>query len=160
MTKTPGHQAAAVRKVAAWCAFLVLPFVSGYVLLGRNQGSVLAGPDVGTLAQGRSLYGTHCASCHGVDLQGQPDWQVPNANGTFPAPPHNMEGHTWHHSDALLIAYVKEGGAAALADMGVQFRSAMPAFSNVLTDGEIELVLSHIKSTWPDDIRAMQEKLN
>ena len=160
MTKASGHQAAAIRKVAGWCAFMVLPFVSGYIFLAPSQGSVLAGPDAGTLAQGRSLYATHCASCHGVDLQGQPDWQVPNADGSFPAPPHSMEGHTWHHSDALLIAYVKEGGAATLADMGVQFRSGMPAFSNELTDGEIELVLSYIKSTWPDDIRALQEKRN
>jgi len=113
--------------------------------------------DEGHLTEGEALYAAHCASCHGASLEGQPDWRFAGLDGTFPAPQHSAEGHTWHHSDALLLDYVKRGGAAALADMGVEFRSAMPAFGDVLTDDDIRSVLAFIASTWPEDIRAAQE---
>lgn len=109
------------------------------------------GPD------GRALYGAFCSSCHGADLEGQPDWQSPNPDGTYPAPPHSAEGHTWHHGDAMLLDVVRRGGAAALADLGVEFDSAMPAFGDVLSDAEIVAILGYIASTWPEDIRAAQE---
>jgi mono/diheme cytochrome c family protein len=32
----------------------------------------------------------------------------------------------------------------------------MPAFAGTLTDEEIAAVLTYIKSTWPEDIRAIQ----
>ena len=47
--------------------------------------------------------------------------------------------------------------AHRLADMGVEFDSAMPAFGDVLSDAEIEAILGYIASTWPEDIRAAQE---
>ncbi|MCW5719495.1 MAG: cytochrome c, partial [Bauldia sp.] len=56
------------------------------------------------LRAGQTLYLANCASCHGVDLEGQPNWQTPLADGRFPAPPHDETGHTWHHSDAQLFA--------------------------------------------------------
>jgi hypothetical protein len=92
-----------------------------------------------------------------ASLEGQPDWRSLRLDGTWPAPPHPVEGHTWHHSDALLFDYVDRGGAAALADLGVEFRSGMPAFGDVLTEDEIEAILGYIASTWPEDIRAAQE---
>ena len=36
---------------------------------------------------GAKLYQQRCASCHGAELQGQPNWQRPNDDGTMPAPP-------------------------------------------------------------------------
>ena len=36
----------------------------------------------------------NCASCHGDNLQGQPNWQQANADGSYPAPPHDASGHT------------------------------------------------------------------
>ena len=68
------------------------------------------------IAQGARLYGEACAACHGPDLEGRPDWQIVGPDGIFPAPPHDGNGHTWHHSDAVLFAYVKLGGAQALAE--------------------------------------------
>jgi len=38
-----------------------------------------------------------CASCHGVNLEGQPNWREYKADGSLPAPPHDEAGHTWHH---------------------------------------------------------------
>lgn len=108
------------------------------------------------LAQGRALCVEACSSCHGASLEGQPNWQSVNPDGTYPAPPHSAEGHTWHHADAMLFDYVKRGGQAVLADMGVEFRSGMPAFDDTLTDAEIEAVLAYIRSTWPEPIQEAQ----
>jgi mono/diheme cytochrome c family protein len=111
------------------------------------------GPD---LERGRKLYDTNCASCHGANLEGQPDWQSAKEDGTYPAPPHDETGHTWHHGDAMLLDYIRRGGQAVLDDMGVDFTSGMPGFGDELTAEDIEAVLDYIKSTWPDRIRAAQ----
>lgn len=103
---------------------------------------------------GAALYARHCAACHG----GQSDWRSPRADGTYPASPHDAEGHTWHHDDAMLIDYVTRGGQAVLDEMGVPFRSAMPAFGEVLSAAEITAILDFIKSTWPKRIRQAQEQ--
>ena len=44
-----------------------------------------------------------------------------------------------------------------LDEMGVDFMSGMPAFSEQLSDAEIEAILAYIKSTWPARVRATQE---
>lgn len=111
------------------------------------------GPD---LAEGAALYQEHCAACHGAELQGQPDWRSPGPDGVLPAPPHDETGHTWHHDDRLLFDYVKLGGERTLAERGVEMKSGMPGFGDVLSDRQIRAILAHIKSTWPEQIRAMQ----
>lgn len=113
-------------------------------------------PDKADIANGEALYSEHCASCHGADLEGQPDWRSPGPDGRFPAPPHDETGHTWHHSDRVLFDYTKLGGREALARQGVAFDSGMPGFAEILTDEEIWDVLAYIRSTWPERIRAVQ----
>lgn len=44
--------------------------------------------------------------------------------------------------------------------MGVSMTSGMPAFGEILTDGDIAAILAFIKSTWPDRIRAIQAERN
>ena len=106
---------------------------------------------------GQALYTEHCAACHGLNLQGQPNWKSPKADGTLPAPPHDSSGHTWHHGDRLLFAYTKFGGAALMAARGMtEFQSGMPGFGATLKDEDIAAILTYIKSTWPEDIRAIQ----
>jgi mono/diheme cytochrome c family protein len=39
------------------------------------------------ISAGRVVYETHCAACHGAQLEGQPNWQVRLPNGRLPAPP-------------------------------------------------------------------------
>ncbi len=97
------------------------------------------------VAQGKILFATNCAGCHGVNGEGQPNWHVRNADGSFPAPPLNGEGHTWHHSDGLLYRIVRDGGAE-LALPG--YKSLMPSFSEILTHQEIVAVLTYVKSLW------------
>lgn len=113
--------------------------------------------DPAQIADGRSLYVTYCASCHGLDLEGQPNWQQPLPNGMMPAPPHDASGHTWHHADALLFQITKYGGQS-IASPG--YVSGMPAFGNQLTDRQIWAILAYIKSTWPPEIREAQEAVN
>ena len=36
-----------------------------------------------TLALGKKLYGTQCASCHGADLEGEKNWRSRNSDGTL-----------------------------------------------------------------------------
>jgi len=108
---------------------------------------------------GKVIYGDNCASCHGANLEGQPNWQEQNADGTYPAPPHDETGHTWHHDDKMLFDYVRNGGAATLAAQGVtSLKSGMPAFGAILTDDEIRDVLAYIESTWPERIREARRK--
>ena len=103
---------------------------------------------------GQRLYAAHCASCHGADLQGKPDWQSSKLNGHMPAPPHDASGHTWHHSDEELFRITKFGMSSVVQN----YESDMPAFGNVLSDQEIEAGLTFIKSTWPERERNYQKE--
>ncbi len=114
--------------------------------------------DSGVVGQGRSLYAEHCASCHGVSLEGQPGWQVRRPDGKLPAPPHDESGHTWHHPDAVLFALTKYGPARVIGDPAYQ--SDMPGYDETLTDEQIIAVLSYIKSTWPQAIRDRHDQMN
>ena len=110
------------------------------------------------VSQGGDLYAEYCASCHGADLKGEPNWQTEKPDGSLPAPPHDETGHTWHHSDDLLFRTTKFGTANAL---GLEtFDSNMPAFGESLSDEEIVAVLSWIKAQWPAEIRQRHDTLN
>jgi len=109
------------------------------------------------IAAGQTIYAQHCATCHGANLEGQPNWKQPLPTGGLPAPPHDATGHTWHHADQLLFKITKLGGQAAA---GSDFQSNMPAFQGVLSDSDIWAVLAFIKSTWPPQARAFQESAN
>lgn len=108
-------------------------------------------------ASGKALYMQNCASCHGANLEGQPNWRIRMANGRLPAPPHDQSGHTWHHPDNLLFGIVKFGVVPPYAPENYQ--SDMPAFKDKLSDAEIKLILEYIKSSWPKDILAEQQEI-
>ncbi len=108
------------------------------------------------VARGEVLYQQHCASCHGANLEGQPNWRERDADGMLPAPPHDMTGHTWHHSDALLFDVTKWGSTAVI---GGDYMSNMPGFAETMSDGDIWAVLAYIKSTWPPQIQEIQSEL-
>ena len=118
----------------------------------------LADDDLAVVVRGEALYAEQCASCHGANLEGQPNWRQRDANGLLPAPPHDETGHTWHHADDLLFEITKYGPGAVIGDD--TYRSAMPAYASVLSDEEIVAVLSYIKSRWPEKERTWQEDVN
>jgi mono/diheme cytochrome c family protein len=107
------------------------------------------------VALGKNVYENNCATCHGVNLEGEADWKQQNEDRSFRAPPHTADGHTWHHPDGQLIEAVMEGGAR-FEGLNIGGSSNMPAYADLLTDKEIKAVLAFIKSTWPDDIRSIQ----
>lgn len=105
------------------------------------------------LALGEQLYNANCAACHGIKGEGQPNWKTPNENGVYPAPPHNSDGHTWHHADDLLLEIMAEGGGAYSPTSG------MPGFKEVLTAEEMVAVLAYIKTFWGPEQMEFQNQV-
>lgn len=120
------------------------------------RGNWIETSDAAVLAQGREVYGRYCASCHGANLEGQPDWMKRLPSGRMPAPPHDASGHTWHHPSEVLFGIVKDG-VEQYAPAG--YESDMPAFGAALSDDEIRAVLAYIHSTWPDDVKRRYAQL-
>ena len=105
--------------------------LAGLILIASavqlSAGHELDGRDI---AAGQLTYAEHCAACHGANLEGQENWQSPDENGIRPAPPHDANGHTWHHDNQLLFDYTLLGGREALNQRGIQNApSAMPGFA-------------------------------
>lgn len=152
--------------LSRWIAMAAAVLAIGWYTLrddGRNaagigpEGVSINADDPKQVKIGHKVYADNCASCHGANLEGQPNWKTRNANGRLPAPPHDASGHTWHHPDTMLFAITKYGTAAVL---GQPVETDMPVFNGVLDDREIAAVLAYIKSTWPADIRAKHDELN
>ena len=109
--------------------------------------------DEQTLQLGQTVYEQACAECHGINGEGQfPSAPMqPDSTGRIGAPPHNGNGHTWHHDDALLLDYVINGGRGNPA----QFYP-MPAFGDQLSLQEIESVIAYLKTFWTEEQRLIQ----
>ena len=105
--------------------------------------------DDSTVQLGSVLYAEQCASCHGRNLEGQPDWHKRDQDGYLPAPPHDETGHTWHHTDKDLFEMTKYG---IQAFAGEEYKTRMPVYKDILSDSEIIAVLSFIKSRWPAEV--------
>lgn len=100
--------------------------------------------DFNTVIQGAKLFRLNCAGCHGPLGQGAPDWNKPDANGKYPPPPLNGNGHTWHHSTRVLKDIINNGTA--------RLGGNMPAWKGKLSDTEVDAILEWIKAQWPDNI--------
>ena len=106
---------------------------------------------------GKFVYENNCASCHGVNLEGQERWREPDAEGYMPAPPHDETGHTWHHPDEYLFLMTKYGLEEII---GQEYPNNMPAYKDILSDEEILASLSFIKSTWSREIKLQHDEIN
>lgn len=141
---------------------LVLGTAAGYFwvlpALQTSQADWIAPSTDQARVQGRILYDQYCASCHGVNLEGQPNWRDRMANGRLPAPPHDVSGHTWHHPDDELRSLIRDGlvpGVTAPAG----YESDMPAYGGILTNEQIDLILAYIKGYWPEDALQAQREI-
>jgi mono/diheme cytochrome c family protein len=127
-------------------AIAMVALIGGWLWFGQDTGTAGDDPLAGApdpLTEGEALYLANCASCHGVNGEGQPNWRTPNDQGIFPAPPHNDDGHTWHHPDQQLLGIIAQGGSLP--------NSGMPGFADILTQLHMETVLAHIKTFWGAD---------
>lgn len=139
------------RNVAVVAA-LQMPLTAGAVSVDRDAHRM---PEV--IEAGETLYAEHCAACHGSNLEGEPDWQVRDAEGYLPAPPHDETGHTWHHPTAQLFEITKYGTEQIV---GGGYKSRMLGFADTLDDDEILSILAYIKSTWPARILDHHDRLD
>lgn len=106
---------------------------------------------------GKDVYAQQCAACHGANLEGQANWRQRDNKGYMPAPPHDANGHTWHHPDEYLFSVTKYGIEETL---GREYPNNMPAYETHLTDKQIVAVLSYIKSTWSERIQNQHDQIN
>lgn len=131
--------------------------IAGVAAAGWFWSGAASGPagtiHVADLSRGEAIYAEACASCHGADLEGQPDWRSPGPDGRLPAPPHDETGHTWHHPDRILLDITMRGTAAVV---GGGYESNMPGFGDAYIEEELRNVLEWIKTQWPERERAYQ----
>jgi len=139
-------------------ALLVCMGAAAFFLTTSSNGRDFLKPSDTTLVNaGRNVYEMACANCHGSKLQGQPNWRVRDTTGYLPAPPHDPSGHTWHHPSKQLFNMVKFG---LQHYAGPDYKTTMPKFERSLSDEQIIAVLSFIKSTWPEEIRAKHDEID
>jgi mono/diheme cytochrome c family protein len=140
------------KKHLAYAGIVVLVVVAATTIAGTDGPAVQTAADSAQpVAEGREIYTIYCVECHGIDGEGEyPDAPLePGPDGLMGAPPHDDSGHTWHHSDDLLIQQIREGRHYT------GFKP-MPGFGDILTDSEIEAVLAYIKTMWTEEQRDIQ----
>ena len=153
-----------MRRNAIFLSAIAVSALAAIAAFAQAQGGNVRAEDVTFLGQpvtrlqivrGKEIYAQNCASCHGANLEGQPDWKRRLENGRMPAPPHDESGHTWHHSDQDLFAITKLGVGGVVPG----YESDMLAFGDILSDEDITAVLAFIKSTWPERQRDVQARI-
>ena len=125
--------------------------------MNKDNKIILMPNDVSLVSLGQKIYLENCASCHGVKLEGQKNWQTRDDEGYLLAPPHDETGHTWHHTDEYLFLMTKYGIENII---GKKYLNNMPAYEDILSDKEIIAVLSFIKSSWPKKIQEIHNNIN
>jgi mono/diheme cytochrome c family protein len=104
------------------------------------------------IEEGAQRYQTYCLSCH-EGATGGTMMDIP--------PPHNANGHTWHHPDCQLADNILHGSG----EMGEMMRGMMdvpentprmPAWKGTLTEEEVAVILAYIKTWWTEEQRELQ----
>ena len=146
-----------MKKILILIVIIVLLLVGGYFLLFQSKHSedaiVTSSASLeevsAQLELGKALYYTHCASCHGDNLQGQPKWKTSlDEDGHNYAPPLNGTGHTWHHSEEQLYNIIRYG----LKFYNENYEGKMQG-NDKLSDEDVWSILEYIKSVWPESIQ-------
>ena len=147
------------KKIFIFSVFLILTALYFFMTYSNksNASINLNTTDNSIIENGKKIYTKNCASCHGVNLEGQKNWMSRLPDGLMPAPPHDQTGHTWHHPDRYLFMVTKYGIEEFI---GEKYPNNMPAYKDILSDEEIIAVLSYIKSTWPSKIKKIHDQIN
>ena len=105
--------------------------------------------------RGAQLYGANCQRCHG----GATAVQMVGI-----APPHNANGHTWHHSDCDFKTFVLIGFSETeemrRQEMGIPKEAPrMPSFKDALSEQDVDAIMGYIKTWWTPEQREVQAKV-
>ena len=128
-------------------AFILVSMLLASVFLGCSEESSAPGvrsADPAQLRRGAQIFAQNCAVCHGERAQGAENWRKRDAQGRFPPPPLNGTAHAWHHPYAQLRDIIENGTAAQGGNM--------PAWSETLSDAEIDAVIAWFQSLWPEEV--------
>jgi len=101
---------------------------------------------------GAKVFQENCASCHGKQAEGAPNWRQLGPDGKYPAPPLNGTGHAWHHPLKMLAHVIKNGSPGGQGNM--------PAWKGKLSDEEILAAIAWFQSRWPKEIYNAWAKRN
>lgn len=116
--------------------------------------------DANQVARGKQVYQASCARCHGENGVGAPNWKTPDAQLNYPPPPHNDDGHTWHHSDRVLYEAIRDGLRDPLKpDSPLRMPAfGKPALSGAegLSEANMRDVIAYLKSLWNREHREFQ----
>ena len=140
----------AVALIVAGVVYTMMPESGQPVVINNIPAPPVPGLDAASVEQGEKLYTQYCATCHGANLEGAPDWKIALPDGSYPAPPHDSSGHTFHHPDTLLVRIIADGSYPP------ELSTTMPAYGEILTTEEVLSILDFIKSHWGDEEREFQ----
>ena len=101
---------------------------------------------------GQILYAQHCAQCHGPSAEGTTGWRRPGPDGRYTPPPLNGTGHAWHHPLPLLGRIIVHGSEDGNGNM--------PAWKDLLNDGEVNAILAWLQSQWPERVYTAWRDIN
>jgi mono/diheme cytochrome c family protein len=99
-------------------------------------------PSEALMKLGSSLYGRHCADCHGKDGRGA------RAEDGGPAYPPLAGNRTLAMAEPVNAIRIVLNGGFAPATRGNPRPYGMPPFSPLLSDAEVAAVLSYVRASW------------
>ncbi len=137
------------------CRGQIQPQTPGFNSISAPLPTAMPLPTLDTeeVARGRQIYLQYCASCHGPNAEGTPDWEQPDERGNLPPPPHDDSGHTWRHGDEELSRIIRDGWRDPFNQTP---ELTMPPFKDALSDAEIRAVITYFKSLWSEEHRRWQ----
>ncbi|XXY21627.1 cytochrome c [Sorangium sp. So ce216] len=126
---------------------LALPWMVLRKLEARTlppRGGLAAGVTADDLAQGGKIYYRSCTGCHQARGEGKP--------GRYPP----LVGSSWVLDDAETpIRLMLLGAAGPMEVNGAVYNDVMPNLGVTLTDEEIALVLTYVRSSWGNSAPAI-----
>jgi len=103
-----------------------------------------SGKGAGDTQDAGDLYARYCVACHGDAATGR--------GALMDVPVHSNAGHAWHHADGQLHDII-------FGRLNVPGRK-MPTYEGILTEAQVDSILSYLKSNWGPQERAHQEEVS
>lgn len=118
-------------------------FVTTLIFVATLTASVQSQTSRQALAEGKRLFATNCANCHGDAAQGaiKAGFDISIITERGGKQPPDLTDQVWDHgsTDAEIFKVIKEGKPSAM----------MPAFQGSLSDAQIKNVVSYLHSLKP-----------